>query len=75
MTFKLTKGALILGFLAGFIWNLLGEVSTILIIGFPPVEVRSLRLIRIDGTDAYDPVDDDYNEIYLPCSCMKITYW
>ena len=45
MTFKLTKGALILGFLAGFIWNLLGEVSTILIMGFPPVE----KIIRQNG--------------------------
>ena len=37
MTFKLTKGALILGFLAGFIWNLLGEISTTLIMRFPSV--------------------------------------
>ena len=33
--------------------------------GFPPVEVNSLRLVDLDGTDAYDPVENYDNAVWL----------
>ena len=38
-------------------------------------ENPSAKAVATNSSRRMIPVDDDYNEIYLPCSCMKITYW